>query len=187
MKVLIVDNYDSFTYNLYHYVEKCGVDVVVMRNDELSLEEIDEYDKIILSPGPGLPSETNLMFEILKEYAGKKPILGVCLGMQGIAEFYGGKLVNQEKVKHGVQANVKVDTSSVLFHGFTESIKVGLYHSWCVDLETLPSLFFPIGISDEGVLMAFENKEQFLFGVQFHPESVMTETGFCMIKKFIYF
>ncbi len=187
MKVLIVDNYDSFTYNLHHYVENCGVESVVKRNDDIHLDEIDLYDKIILSPGPGLPSETVLMFELLEKYAGKKPILGVCLGMQGIAEFYGATLFNQEKVKHGVQVNVKVDTVSVLFQGLPENCKVGLYHSWCVDKNTLPSFFHCTGVSDEGVLMAFENKEKLIFAVQFHPESVMTGEGMSIIKNFVLF
>ncbi|MBC9813214.1 aminodeoxychorismate/anthranilate synthase component II [Crocinitomicaceae bacterium CZZ-1] len=185
MKVLIVDNYDSFTYNLYHYAVQCGVDVVVRRNDELLLDEVQEYDRIILSPGPGLPSEAPLMFDLLKTYGHQKPILGVCLGMQGIAEFYGGQLINQKQVKHGVQADVTVDNSSQLFKGLPPRIKVGLYHSWCVDATTLPDELKVTGISSEGVVMSFEHIDLPVFGVQFHPESVMTEAGLQMLNNYL--
>lgn len=185
MKVLIVDNYDSFTYNLYHYVAQCSVDVVVKRNDQLLLSEIQEYDRIILSPGPGLPSEAPLMVEILKTYSHLKPILGVCLGMQGIAEFYGGQLINQKLVKHGVQADVEIDNSSKLFTGLPSRIKAGLYHSWCADVDTFPLELRITGTSSEGVIMSFEHNRLPVYGVQFHPESVMTDFGLEMLKNFI--
>lgn len=185
MKVLIVDNYDSFTYNLYHYTAQCDVDVVVKRNDELSINEIQEYDRLILSPGPGLPSETRLMFEILRTYGHLKPILGVCLGMQGIAEFYGGQLINQKQVKHGVETEVTIDNASKLFRELPSRIKAGLYHSWCVDAETLPSELKVTGISSEGVIMSFEHIDLPVFGVQFHPESVMTEFGLEIVWNFL--
>lgn len=185
MKVLIVDNYDSFTYNLYHYAAQCDVDVIVKRNDQLLLSEIQEYDRLILSPGPGLPSEAPLMIDLLKTYGHVKPILGVCLGMQGIAEFYGGQLINQKLVKHGVQADVAIDNSSKLLRGLPSNIKVGLYHSWCVDVETLPHVLTITGTSSEGVIMSFEHKELPVFGVQFHPESVMTEFGLEIVENFL--
>lgn len=186
MKVLIVDNYDSFTYNLYHYVCQCGAEVAVKRNDELGIEEIRHYDKIILSPGPGLPTETAMMHEILSVYSDKKPILGVCLGMQGIAEFYGGELYNQEHVKHGVRATVKIDPGTKLYRTLPPEIKVGLYHSWCVDLETLPGTLKVTGVSSENVIMSFEHRSLPIYGVQFHPESVMTEYGMQIIANFLF-
>lgn len=185
MKVLIVDNYDSFTYNLYHYVGKCGADAVVRRNDELTLDEIREYDRIILSPGPGLPSEAHLMFEIIREYEAIKPILGVCLGMQGIAEYYGGKLRNQDRVKHGVQVDVEIDTSSRLYKGLSSPVKVGLYHSWCVDEDSVPAVLKVTGVSSGDTIMSFEHRELPVYGVQFHPESVMTEQGLSIIRNFL--
>lgn len=185
MKVLIVDNYDSFTYNLFHYVEKCDVNVIVKRNDEIDIVEVNQYDKIILSPGPGLPSETNLMFDILRDYSGSKSILGVCLGMQGIAEFFGGKLINQAKVKHGVAVDVKVDSESILYKGVPSEFKVGLYHSWCVDEMSLPESLEITGVSEEGVVMSIQHKTLPVFGVQFHPESIMTEHGLAIIRNFL--
>jgi len=170
---------------LYHYIQKCGVEVVVKRNDELQLAEMDAYDKLVLSPGPGLPSETTLMFDCIEKYANSKPILGVCLGMQGIANYYGGELINQAKVKHGVEALVNIDTTSPLFKNLDEQITVGLYHSWCVDEQTLPSDFKVIGKSAEQVVMAIEHKKLPIYGVQFHPESIMTPNGLQIIANFL--
>lgn len=185
MKVLIVDNYDSFTYNLYHYACKCDVETDVKRNDELTTDKISEYDKIILSPGPGLPSETHLMFEIIRSFGERKPILGVCLGMQGIAEFYGGELQNQERVKHGVQVVMRTEPGAVLYKGLPPEFNVGLYHSWCVEEHSLPDVFSITGRSVENVIMSIEHKELPVYGVQFHPESVMTEHGLCIIRNFL--
>lgn len=181
MRILIIDNYDSFTYNLYHYVEKCGVEVDVIRNDELVLEEVDNYDKLILSPGPGLPSETKMMFELLSHYFSTKPILGVCLGMQGIAEFFNARLVNQKEVKHGVQTTILVQYPSLLYKGLANEFKVGLYHSWCVDEGSIPSFLNITGKSSEGIVMSIEHNELPIYGVQFHPESIMTDFGIEMI------
>lgn len=185
MKVLIVDNYDSFTYNLKHYVEQLDVAVVVKRNDELTLDEINGYDKLILSPGPGLPSETPMMYEILDQFHRVKPILGVCLGMQGIVEYFGGKLRNQEQVKHGVQAEVAINTDSKLYQGLPSIIKVGLYHSWCVEEYTVPEMLKVTGKSSENIIMSVEHNTLPVYGVQFHPESVMTEYGITVIKAFL--
>jgi anthranilate synthase component 2 len=186
VKVLIVDNFDSFTYNLFHYVEQCDAEVVVIRNDELTLESIEEFDKIILSPGPGLPSETARMFDVIERFAGQKPILGVCLGMQGIAEFYGAKLRNQEQVKHGVQTKVNIDcVNANLYQGLPEVITVGLYHSWCVDENSLPDFLKVTGVSEQHVVMSIEHTTLPVFGVQFHPESVMTEYGMQILRNFL--
>lgn len=186
MKVLIVDNFDSFTYNLFHYVEQCGAEAVVIRNNELSLEVIEEFDKIILSPGPGLPAETALMFDIIDKFATKKPILGVCLGMQGIAEFYGAKLLNQERVRHGVQVCVNIDyRNAKLYQNLPEVITVGLYHSWCVDETSLPDFLKVTGTSEQNVVMSIEHTDLPVFGVQYHPESVMTEHGIQIIQNFL--
>ena len=186
MKVLTVDNYDSFTYNLKHYVEQLNVNVVVKRNDELTLDEIYAYDKLILSPGPGLPSETPMMSEILERFYREKPILGVCLGMQGIAEHFGGKLRNQKQVKHGVRAEVVIDNSSKLYQGLPSTIKTGLYHSWCVDEYTVPEVLKVTGRSSENVIMSFEHNDLPVYGVQFHPESVMTDFGIQIVTNFLH-
>jgi anthranilate synthase component 2 len=173
VKVLIVDNFDSFTYNLFHYVEQCDAEVVVIRNDELTLESIEEFDKIILSPGPGLPSETARMFDVIERFAGQKPILGVCLGMQGIAE-------------HGVQTKVNIDcVNANLYQGLPEVITVGLYHSWCVDENSLPDFLKVTGVSEQHVVMSIEHTTLPVFGVQFHPESVMTEYGMQILRNFL--
>lgn len=185
MKVLIVDNYDSFTYNLFHIVQACNVDVNVVRNDQLNFDSIEDYDKIILSPGPGLPSETKNMFRILEHFAEKKPMLGVCLGMQGMAEFFGAQLENQESVKHGVQEKVIIQTESKLFNGVPRIFSAGLYHSWKVDAHTLPHHFIRTSYSENDVLMSMEHTTLPLFGVQFHPESILTEFGEQIMMNFL--
>jgi anthranilate synthase component 2 len=186
VKVLIVDNYDSFTYNLKHYVEQLDVDVVVKRNDELTLDEVKDYDRLILSPGPGLPSETPMMYEILERFHQEKPILGVCLGMQGIAEYFGGKLRNQEQVKHGVATIVTVTDSTGLFEVLPPIFKAGLYHSWCVDEDFIPESLFVSSISEEGIIMSIEHDSLPIYGVQFHPESVMTDLGIQILANFLH-
>ena len=183
MTVLIVDFYDSFTYNLKHYVEPLCSNVVVVRDDELDLASINSYDKIILSPGPGLPENTKNMKNILKCYSGIKPILGVCLGMQGIAQYYGAEL-KQEYVTHGKKSKIKVDLDSVLFENTSEYIEVGLYHSWHIE-QLNEEIFNSVSISEKGVLMAIESLELSLFGVQFHPESIMTPLGRTIIQNFL--
>lgn len=185
MKVLIVDNYDSFTYNLFHYVQACDVSVDVVRNDRLDFDAISSYDKLIISPGPGLPKETINMFELYKEFGTRKPILGVCLGMQGLSEFFGARLVNQEIVKHGVQENITVKSDSKLFSGIPSSFNVGLYHSWMVDANSIPADLICTSISENNVVMSVEHKTLPLFGVQFHPESILTEYGQQLILNFL--
>ena len=184
MKVLILDNYDSFTYNLFHYVEGLGVEVVVKRNDEISIEEIAEFDKIILSPGPGLPQESTGMMRIVEHWHDKKPFLGVCLGMQALAIYFGDKLFNHERVFHGVQSNVFKISESKLYENISSTFQVGLYHSWAIELKENSS-FIKTAISEQGVLMSFEHKELPLYGVQYHPESILTPDGKIILRNFL--
>ncbi len=185
MKVLVIDNYDSFTYNLVHYLEDLDCDVTVKRNDQLTLDEVDAFEKIVLSPGPGLPDEAGLLKAIIKRYAPTKSILGVCLGQQAIAEVYGGTLINLDTVYHGVATNV---TSSVtdesLFNGLEKTIEVGRYHSWVVD-PNLPDVLEATSFDDNGQVMSLRHKEYDLKGVQFHPESVLTPHGKKILENWI--
>jgi anthranilate synthase component 2 len=157
--------------------------VVVRRNNEIQLHEIDEFDKIVLSPGPGLPKDAGVMPLLLQEFVGKKPILGVCLGMQAIAEYYGGELYNQSVVKHGITTVIKTSSENLLFHGLPKEITVGLYHSWAV--TSLPSSLKVTALSSEEVIMAVEDENLHVYGVQFHPESILTECGKEMLKNFV--
>ena len=184
MKVLILDNYDSFTFNLFHYVEGLGVDVVVKRNDEISTEEVGSFDKIILSPGPGLPSESVDMMLLIEQWYDKKPFLGVCLGMQALAIHFGDTLYNQKQVLHGVQSTAKQIGSSELLQNVPSEFQVALYHSWAIKLEE-NSPFKPTSISDRDVLMSFEHKDYPIYGVQFHPESILTPEGKLILKNFL--
>ena len=180
--MLIVDFYDSFTYNLAHYFEKLDCEISVIRNDELDLSTILDFDKLVLSPGPGLPKEKENLFEILEHFSGKIPILGICLGMQAIGEFMGGNLKNQSIVKHGIAESITVSNSNYLFKNLSEIIQVGLYHSWeIVDIaaENISS------VSQNNVIMSIEFPEQKLYGVQFHPESILTENGLQLLRNFL--
>ena len=179
MKILVIDNYDSFTYNLVHAIKKIsGLPVDVFRNNEVRLEDIEKYDKIVLSPGPGLPEESGLLLEIIKMYAPKKSILGVCLGHQAIGEAFGGELFNMNRVFHGVATPVKLTGNpSVLFAGLPGSFDVGRYHSWIVKKENLPACFEITSLDEEGEIMSMKHKELDVEGVQFHPESVLTPLG----------
>ena len=188
MKVLIIDNYDSFTYNLCHYVQSLGVEVDVVRNDVVDFQLIESnYSHLILSPGPGLPEESVNLLEVIQRFYTTKPILGVCLGMQALALSFGGELINQEVVKHGVQEQIFVYGNSPLFQKIPEQFNVGLYHSWKVDREQLPSCFELIAVSEHQVAMAIQHKDFPLFGVQFHPESILSENGSQLIKNFLSF
>ena len=184
MKVLILDNYDSFTFNLFHYVEGFGVNVVVKRNDEISIEEIGEFDKIILSPGPGLPHESKGMMSVIEHWFDKKPILGVCLGMQALAVHFGDTLYNQNQVLHGVQLTAKQISNSRLLNNVPFEYQVALYHSWAIKLKE-NSPFNPTSISEKEVLMSFEHKNYPIYGVQFHPESILTPEGKLILKNFL--
>jgi anthranilate synthase component II len=183
MKILVFDNYDSFTYNLVHLVEKITHEKVdVQRNDQIPLEKVKDYDKIILSPGPGIPEEAGLLLPLIKEYASSKSILGVCLGHQAIGQAFGGELVNLSSVFHGVATPVKVKSEklkvkSFLFEGLPETLEVGRYHSWVVSTENLPD-DLEITVEDEsGMIMGLQHKTYDVQGVQFHPESVLTPKG----------
>jgi anthranilate synthase component II len=183
-KVLLVDNYDSFTYNLKHALESKSVAVDVVLEKDLDLLSVKKYDRIILSPGPGLPSEAPKMLALIQEYYTQKPILGVCLGMQAIAVVFGAELRNLTKVKHGVSEQVKVDKDSLLFCGISPIIEVGLYHSWCVLLNDSQFLK-PLAWSFDGVLMAFKHHDFPIYGVQFHPESIMSLQGTKVLDNFL--
>ena len=177
MKTVIIDNYDSFTYNLAHLVKELGAEVDVLRNDKFELEELEKYDKIILSPGPGIPEEAGLLLEVIRTYAGRKPILGVCLGEQAIGQAFGGKLTNLSEVFHGIQTNVKIKNKDYIFSGLPTEIPVGRYHSWVVDTEEFPEELVITAISSEGQIMALKHREYDIHGIQFHPESVLTPDG----------
>ena len=184
MRVLLVDFYDSFTYNIQHYLVNIGCKVDVIREDELDVSSVYDYDCVVLSPGPGLPSEKKNMFSIISLCRNSLPILGICLGMQAISEVLGGVLVNQNEVMHGRTVQVDVLKKGVLFKDFPEKINVGLYHSWKV--EGLEEKFITAK-STTGVIMAIESIDEYLFGVQFHPESILTEHGELVLANFIQF
>lgn len=177
MKTVIIDNYDSFTYNLAHLVKELGAEVDVLRNDKFELEELEKYDKIILSPGPGIPEEAGLLLEVIRTYAGRKPMLGVCLGEQAIGQVFGGKLTNLSEVFHGIQTNVKIKNKDYIFDGLPTEFPVGRYHSWVVDTEGFPEELVITAISSEGQIMALKHREYDVHGIQFHPESVLTPDG----------
>jgi anthranilate synthase component II len=179
MKVLIFDNYDSFTYNLVHLVEKIiHTKVDVYRNDMIPLEKVKEYDKIILSPGPGLPKDAGLLLPLIKEYASSKAILGVCLGHQAIAEAFGGQLENLTTVYHGVATRCRLVVGSwPLFEGLPNDIEVGRYHSWVVSRENFPEELEITATDDNNIIMAMQHKKFDIQGVQFHPESILTPPG----------
>ena len=184
-KILVIDNYDSFTYNLVHYLEDLNCDVTVKRNDQLSLEEVKAYDKIVLSPGPGIPDEAGLLKAIIKEYAPTKSILGVCLGQQAIAEVFGGTLNNLDEVYHGVATDITITVDDEpLFNGLDKSIEVGRYHSWVVDAN-LPEDLEATSIDENGEIMSLRHKIYDVKGVQYHPESVLTPKGKQILENWL--
>lgn len=186
MKILIFDNYDSFTYNLVHLVKELGyTDVDVFRNDKIALEDVAKYDKIILSPGPGIPSEAGLLLPLIKEYACKKPILGVCLGHQAIGEAFGAQLKNLEDVYHGVATRINITQPDYIFDTLGRELEVGRYHSWIVDNNKLPDCIEITATDNNGQIMALKHKEFDVHGVQFHPESVLTPAGETIVKNFL--
>jgi anthranilate synthase component 2 len=186
MKILLLDNYDSFTYNLLHVVKELGAtDVEVIRNDQIALDEVERFDKIILSPGPGIPEEAGLLLPIIKRYAPTKSILGVCLGHQAIGQAFGGILENLKEVHHGVQTPVQIIKEDVLFSDLKNEILVGRYHSWIVSRKDFPSCLEVTAESSEGEIMALRHKEYKVYGIQFHPESVLTPQGKTIIKNFL--
>lgn len=178
MKILVLDNYDSFTYNLVHLIEKCtDSEVAVFKNDAISLEKIEAYDRIVLSPGPGLPSESGIMPALLETYAGKKTIFGVCLGMQAIGEHFGAKLKNLKEVVHGQKTPVSLVAADPLFGNCPDTFQVGRYHSWVIDPENLPACLTVTAVDAQQQIMAIRHNKLPLKGVQFHPESIMSEYG----------
>ena len=185
MRVLVIDNYDSFTYNLVHQLSEIGVEYDVYRNDQIKLEEIEKYDKIIFSPGPGIPDEAGSMKDIIRHFLGRKSMFGVCLGHQAIAEVCGGELQLLDEVFHGVATEINVDNTSTLFKGFSPRIDVGRYHSWVVDPDSLPDSLNITARDDENQIMAMSHKDFDVHGVQFHPESILTPTGLVMMKRFL--
>lgn len=185
MKIVIIDNYDSFTYNLSHLIKELGVDVTVYRNDQFELSQLEEFDKIVLSPGPGIPSEAGLLLDVIKTYAGKKPMLGVCLGHQAIGEAFGGKLTNLSSVFHGVATEGISLNNSPIFNNIQERFTMGRYHSWVVDTDGFPDCLEVTALSEEGQIMALQHKTLPIYGIQFHPESVLTPDGKQMLKNFL--
>lgn len=182
MRVLLIDFYDSFTYNLAHYLEALDVALLVKRYDQIKPEDFTNLDGIVLSPGPGMPHEKEGLSEILEQNLGKLPILGVCLGMQALAEHLGGTLKNQSKVKHGVAELIDIQSKTLLFKGLSNQIQVGLYHSWQV---CCPDNWITAR-TQSGIPMAIELPHQKVFGVQFHPESIMTPDGMQILKNFLH-
>ncbi|TGN29333.1 anthranilate synthase component II [Empedobacter tilapiae] len=185
MKILVIDNYDSFTYNLVHSLKKFADDITVVRNDGITLEEVNNYDKILLSPGPGVPDEANLLKPIIEKYATTKSIFGVCLGQQAIGEVFGGKLLNTQEVFHGVESTIEVIKDEVLFHNLPKKIEVGRYHSWVVSNEYFPEELEITAVGPKGEIMALRHKTYDVRGVQFHPESILTPLGDEMIKNWL--
>lgn len=185
MKICIIDNYDSFTYNLAHLVKQLGAEVTVLRNDRFTLPELEPYDKLILSPGPGIPSEAGLLLDVIHYYAGRKPMLGVCLGEQAIGEAFGGRLTNLSEVFHGVQTPVGIVAEDPLFEGLPREIPVGRYHSWVVDRVQFPDCLEVTALSKEGLIMALRHRQYPIHGIQFHPESVLTPQGEAMMSNWL--
>lgn len=185
MKILVIDNYDSFTYNLVQYMgEIVPYPIDVVRNDGIPIEDVELYDIIVLSPGPGIPSESGITPEVIKRYHSSKSILGVCLGHQAIGEVFGGRLINLEKVFHGIATDVVQIEEDILFKGLANKFQAGRYHSWIVDNDDFPDCLEIIARDDEGTIMALRHKEYNVRGVQFHPESILTPDGKTLLKNF---
>jgi anthranilate synthase component 2 len=186
MKIVIIDNYDSFTYNLSHLVKELGAEVTVVRNDQFELAALEPYNKIILSPGPGIPSEAGLLLDVIRSYAGKKPILGVCLGHQAIGEAFGGRLENLSDVFHGVATPCHIVADDPIFSGLERDITIGRYHSWVVSHKDFPDCLEVTAVSEEGQIMALRHRELNIRGIQFHPESVLTPDGRKMLQNWMF-
>jgi len=185
MHIVIIDNYDSFTYNLAHLVKSLGAECTALRNDQFEMETLERFDKIILSPGPGIPSEAGLLLSAIKTYAGRKPMLGVCLGHQAIGEAFGARLTNLSDVYHGVATPVNVTADDYLFGGLPRRFEVGRYHSWVVDREGLPDCLEVTSESNEHLIMSLRHKQFDIRGIQFHPESVLTPEGRTIIDNWL--
>lgn len=183
-KILVIDNYDSFTYNLVHYLEDLDCNVIVKRNDQLTLDEVDAFDKIVLSPGPGIPDEAGLLKEIIAKYAPTKSIFGVCLGQQAIGEVFGGTIVNLDEVYHGIATKINITKEDVLFKGLAKEIEVGRYHSWVVD-PNLPKVLKATSFDENGQVMSIRHTAYDVCAVQFHPESVLTPDGKKILENWL--
>lgn len=185
MRLLIFDNYDSFTYNIVHAVRSLGCEPEVHRNDEIALADIASFDKIIISPGPGIPSEAGILPELLDAYAAEKPILGVCLGHQAIAEHFGARIFNMPDVCHGISSEISVTAPDYIFDGMTQTFRAGRYHSWAVDDASLPDTLEVTARSADGVVMGLRHRLLDVHGVQFHPESILTPEGIHIFANFL--
>ncbi len=186
MKILVLDNYDSFVYNLVHYIKQLGfTDVDVFRNDKIALADVAKYDKILLSPGPGIPEEAGIMIDLIKEYADSKSIMGVCLGHQAIAEAFGSELENMDEVLHGVGNKMQVVADEVLYNGLPKEFEVGRYHSWQVKKNSLGDTFKLTGVDVNGNVMSMRHNSLDVVGVQYHPESVLTQHGLKIVENWL--
>ncbi|MGI6232168.1 MAG: anthranilate synthase component II [Prevotella sp.] len=185
MKIVIIDNYDSFTYNLAHLVRELGAEVSVYRNDQFTLNQLEPFDKIILSPGPGIPSEAGLLLDVIRHYAGRKSMLGVCLGHQAIGEVFGAKLTNLKEVYHGVATEGTQFGIDPIFKGLPKRIMMGRYHSWVVDRTGFPESLEVTAVSDDGQIMGLRHRNYDIHGIQFHPESVLTPMGKQIVKNWL--
>jgi anthranilate synthase component 2 len=185
-EIVVIDNYDSFTFNLVHYLEDLGAHVTTYRNDEFEIEDLKTFDKILLSPGPGIPKEAGLLFDVIQYYGPKKSILGICLGMQAIGEVFGGTLQNLEKVHHGIATKIKQTVDDeILFKELPVEFEVGRYHSWVVSPIQFPEVLEITAVDFKGEIMALRHKTYDIKGVQFHPESIMTPYGKTMLKNWL--
>ena len=185
MRTVIIDNYDSFTFNLAHLLKELGAEVDVIRNDQFELPTLKRYDKIVLSPGPGIPSEAGLLLDVIRTYAGQKPMLGVCLGHQAIGEVFGARLENLSEVYHGVATDCEHFSNDPIFEGIPSHFEVGRYHSWVVSKDGLPSCLEVTATSPDGNIMALRHKDYPIHGIQFHPESVLTPLGHKIVENWL--
>lgn len=184
-RIVIIDNYDSFTYNLSHLVKELGAEVSVFRNDKFQMQQLDAFDKIILSPGPGIPSEAGFLLDAIRNYAGRKPILGVCLGHQAIGEVFGAKLKNLNSVFHGIATPATIIQNDYIFDHLPQTLEVGRYHSWIVSKDAFPDCLEITSESDEGYIMSLRHKQFDIRGIQYHPESVLTPQGRQIINNWL--
>ena len=185
MQLAVIDNYDSFTFNLVHYFEDLGASVTVFRNDEFDLKELDAFDKIVLSPGPGLPNEAGLLKEVIQTYATTKSILGICLGLQAIGEVFGGTLINLEKVYHGVATKIKIIEEDSIFKNIPDQIEVGRYHSWVISNDNFPPNLIITSVDENKQIMSVKHSHFDVRGMQFHPESILTPFGKKILKNWL--
>jgi len=186
VKLLVLDNYDSFTYNLVHLIEKVSeIDFDVIRNDKISIDAVKAYDKILLSPGPGLPKDAGIMPKLIKQYGSSKSIFGVCLGLQAIGESYGGSLKNLETVFHGIATPINIILEDIIFNGCPKNFSVGRYHSWIINNQNLPNQLKITALDTNGNIMALKHQSHDVKGVQFHPESILSEYGELIIKNWL--